>query len=116
MTVFPGRRRRSVLSLGLAVVLTVSLAVTGGGFWIALAATVLVVSAVAVFLPRLRADGNGIGVASLGGSFRVPWAEIDGFGLRLVAVAVVRSDQAARRLIGAGTDAVQRRQERLLLR
>jgi hypothetical protein len=80
MTVFPGRRRRSVLSLGLAVVLTVSLAVTGGGFWIALAATVLVVSAVAVFLPRLRADGNGIGVASLGGSFRVPWAEIDGFG------------------------------------
>jgi hypothetical protein len=80
MTVFPGRRRTSVLSLGLAVVLTVSLAVTGSGFWIALAAAVLGVSALVLFLPRLRADGNGISVASLGGSFRVPWAEIDGFG------------------------------------
>lgn len=59
MTVFPGRRRTSVLSLGLAVVLTVSLAVTGSGFWIALAAAVLGVSAVVLFLPRLRADYRG---------------------------------------------------------
>ena len=60
--------------------LTASLAVTGSGLWLAVAAVALGVSVVLLFLPRLRADEKEISVASVGGSFRVPWTEIDGFG------------------------------------